>query len=147
VCGQDRHQESQAEQFGDRNDDKHGRAAPRSVTPEEIRGTRTGRGSRREEDRHQHGSRIQRYGLLARSGISDERAVAEFKEARQARELLYALFLDRVQCPGERCGWLFLDTTKRGNPRWCSMSECGQEAKNLNRRTTSSLCHGKIMLR
>lgn len=38
------------------------------------------------------------------------------------------------QCPGERCGWLFLDTTKRGNRRWCSMEECGQEAKVARRR-------------
>ncbi|HEX3803990.1 MAG TPA: CGNR zinc finger domain-containing protein [Solirubrobacteraceae bacterium] len=38
------------------------------------------------------------------------------------------------QCPGDHCGWLFLDTTKRGNRRWCSMRECGQEAKDAQRR-------------
>jgi predicted RNA-binding Zn ribbon-like protein len=38
------------------------------------------------------------------------------------------------QCPGDRCGWLFLDTSKRGNRRWCSMRECGQEAKDEQRR-------------
>jgi predicted RNA-binding Zn ribbon-like protein len=38
------------------------------------------------------------------------------------------------QCPGGNCGWLFLDTTKRGNRRWCSMSECGQDAKDERRR-------------
>jgi predicted RNA-binding Zn ribbon-like protein len=38
------------------------------------------------------------------------------------------------QCPGDNCGWLFLDTTKRGNRRWCSMSECGQDAKDERRR-------------
>jgi predicted RNA-binding Zn ribbon-like protein len=38
------------------------------------------------------------------------------------------------ECPGERCGWLFLDTTKRGNRRWCSMRECGTEAKLSRRR-------------
>jgi predicted RNA-binding Zn ribbon-like protein len=38
------------------------------------------------------------------------------------------------ECPGDRCGWLFLDTSKRGNRRWCSMSECGQEAKDEQRR-------------
>lgn len=38
------------------------------------------------------------------------------------------------QCPGEHCGWLFLDTTKRGNRRWCSMAECGQDAKDEYRR-------------
>ena len=39
------------------------------------------------------------------------------------------------QCPGDQCGWFFLDTTKRGNRRWCSMGECGQEAKTARRRT------------
>jgi predicted RNA-binding Zn ribbon-like protein len=38
------------------------------------------------------------------------------------------------QCPGEHCGWFFLDATKRGNRRWCSMSECGQDAKDARRR-------------
>ncbi len=41
------------------------------------------------------------------------------------------------QCPGEHCGWFFLDVTKRGNRRWCSMSECGQEAKTMRRRARS----------
>jgi predicted RNA-binding Zn ribbon-like protein len=42
---------------------------------------------------------------------------------------------DRLkQCPGDHCGWFFLDSTKRGNRRWCSMSECGQEAKTARRR-------------
>jgi predicted RNA-binding Zn ribbon-like protein len=37
--------------------------------------------------------------------------------------------LARVKvCPGT-CGWLFLDTTKNGRRRWCSMSECGTGAK------------------
>jgi predicted RNA-binding Zn ribbon-like protein len=31
------------------------------------------------------------------------------------------------ECPG--CGWLFLDTSKNGNRRWCSMDECGSRAK------------------
>jgi predicted RNA-binding Zn ribbon-like protein len=38
------------------------------------------------------------------------------------------------QCPGDQCGWFFLDTTKRGNRRWCSMAECGQDAKDEYRR-------------
>jgi predicted RNA-binding Zn ribbon-like protein len=41
------------------------------------------------------------------------------------------------QCPGDRCGWFFLDTTKRGNRRWCAMSECGQDAKTARRRALS----------
>jgi predicted RNA-binding Zn ribbon-like protein len=38
------------------------------------------------------------------------------------------------QCPGDHCGWIFLDATKRGNRRWCLMSECGQDAKDEARR-------------
>jgi predicted RNA-binding Zn ribbon-like protein len=43
------------------------------------------------------------------------------------------------QCPGEHCGWFFLDTTKRGNRRWCSMSECGQDAKVARRRARTEI--------
>jgi predicted RNA-binding Zn ribbon-like protein len=43
--------------------------------------------------------------------------------------LLDPAALARVKvCPGT-CGWLFLDTTKNGRRRWCSMSECGTGAK------------------
>ncbi len=42
------------------------------------------------------------------------------------------------QCPGEHCGWFFLDTTKRGNRRWCLMSECGQVAKSAGRRNRAA---------
>lgn len=31
------------------------------------------------------------------------------------------------ECPG--CGWLFLDTSRNGNRRWCSMSTCGSRDK------------------
>lgn len=30
-------------------------------------------------------------------------------------------------CPGDSCGWIFLDT--RGRRRWCSMATCGNRAK------------------
>jgi predicted RNA-binding Zn ribbon-like protein len=52
-----------------------------------------------------------------------------------AIELLRAEPSPRLkQCPGDHCGWFFLDTTKRGNRRWCLMSECGQDAKDERRR-------------
>jgi predicted RNA-binding Zn ribbon-like protein len=52
-----------------------------------------------------------------------------------AVELLQTTPTLRVkQCPGDHCGWFFIDKTKRGNRRWCSMEECGQDAKNLKRR-------------
>jgi predicted RNA-binding Zn ribbon-like protein len=38
--------------------------------------------------------------------------------------------LDRLkQCPGESCGWLFLDTSRNGSRQWCDMRDCGNLAK------------------
>ena len=33
------------------------------------------------------------------------------------------------RCAAEDCDWLFLDTSKRGNRRWCDMTICGNRAK------------------
>ena len=32
-------------------------------------------------------------------------------------------------CPGTDCGWLFIDETKNGRRKWCSMESCGNRAK------------------
>jgi predicted RNA-binding Zn ribbon-like protein len=38
--------------------------------------------------------------------------------------------LTRVKrCEGEKCGWLFFDTTKNKSRRWCEMEVCGNRAK------------------
>lgn len=53
-----------------------------------------------------------------------------------ATDLITSSDLARVkECDGERCGWLFLDTSKAGRRRWCSMSDCGNRAKNVRRRS------------
>jgi len=45
-------------------------------------------------------------------------------------ELLLGSRLSRVRhCANERCLWLFLDDSKSGTRRWCSMSACGNRAK------------------
>ena len=45
-----------------------------------------------------------------------------------AYELLLSDRLDRIkECTN--CGWLFLDTTKNGTRRWCSMNTCGSIVK------------------
>jgi predicted RNA-binding Zn ribbon-like protein len=46
-------------------------------------------------------------------------------------DLLVSPRLHRVgRCEGVGdCGWLFLDTTKNGSRRWCSMETCGSLAK------------------
>jgi predicted RNA-binding Zn ribbon-like protein len=33
------------------------------------------------------------------------------------------------QCANDRCLWLFLDDSKNGTRRWCSMQSCGNRAK------------------
>lgn len=45
--------------------------------------------------------------------------------------LLVSADLSRVrECPGDDgCGWLFLDTSRNGRRRWCSMQVCGNRAK------------------
>jgi predicted RNA-binding Zn ribbon-like protein len=49
---------------------------------------------------------------------------------KSAYELLLSDKLERVkECPN--CGWLFLDTTKNGRRRWCSMEDCGSNVKAL----------------
>lgn len=42
------------------------------------------------------------------------------------------------QCVGHRCGWLFLDTTKSNNRRWCEMEVCGNRAKQKRRHRRAS---------
>lgn len=38
--------------------------------------------------------------------------------------------LSRVRiCAAEGCGWMFLDDSRGGNRRWCSMRTCGNRAK------------------
>lgn len=47
-----------------------------------------------------------------------------------ASNLLGGAGLEKVkQCANEECRWLFLDDSKSGNRRWCSMSSCGNRAK------------------
>lgn len=47
-----------------------------------------------------------------------------------AREVLFSAKLDRVkECPGDNCGWLFLDTSRNGKRTWCDMKDCGNLAK------------------
>jgi predicted RNA-binding Zn ribbon-like protein len=33
------------------------------------------------------------------------------------------------QCANPQCRWLFLDDSKAGTRRWCSMASCGNRAK------------------
>lgn len=47
-----------------------------------------------------------------------------------AADLLENGGLDRLkECPGPRCGWVFLDASKNRSRTWCSMKTCGNTAK------------------
>jgi predicted RNA-binding Zn ribbon-like protein len=47
---------------------------------------------------------------------------------RSAADLLTSADLRAIgRCPGEQCGWLFLDPS--GRRRWCTMAVCGNRAK------------------
>lgn len=45
-------------------------------------------------------------------------------------ELLVAPEAARVHlCEGDDCGWLFIDASRAGSRRWCTMSDCGNLMK------------------
>ena len=49
---------------------------------------------------------------------------------KDAAELFTSELLPRVsRCGDERCGWLFLDTSRNKSRRWCDMKDCGNRAK------------------
>ena len=55
-------------------------------------------------------------------------AAALWPVSHSAGQLLLSGPLDRLgECPG--CGWLFLDTSRNGTRRWCSMATCGSRDK------------------
>jgi len=50
--------------------------------------------------------------------------------ALDAIRLLESPERDRVrQCADSECGWFFLDTSRNGSRRWCSMQACGNRNK------------------
>jgi predicted RNA-binding Zn ribbon-like protein len=51
--------------------------------------------------------------------------------ASDAVDLLHSPHVSRIKIcdSGTGCGWLFLDTTRSGTRRWCSMAVCGTRAK------------------
>ncbi len=50
--------------------------------------------------------------------------------AREGVSLLGGDFSHRIrQCEGPPCAVLFVDTSRKGDRRWCSMSACGNKAK------------------
>lgn len=85
------------------------------------------------------GALLERAGAGVRAGlVSPENPTAAGSIpaglALLAVQALYTLPPDRVRTCG-RCGWLFLDSSRGGRRRWCSMSTCGNREKaNRHRR-------------
>jgi predicted RNA-binding Zn ribbon-like protein len=53
--------------------------------------------------------------------------------ARDAIDLFTGPLADRIrQCNGRRCSLLFVDASRPGKRRWCSMQRCG----NLHKQRT-----------
>jgi predicted RNA-binding Zn ribbon-like protein len=51
--------------------------------------------------------------------------------ALSAFDLLQGLPLERTrECAGPRCTWIFIDTSRGGQRRWCDMATCGNQAKS-----------------
>lgn len=49
---------------------------------------------------------------------------------RDAENLLCSPLAAKIRvCAAEGCGWFFLDTSKNGTRRWCSMKLCGNREK------------------
>jgi predicted RNA-binding Zn ribbon-like protein len=66
----------------------------------------------------------------SRSSLSGTAQALLSSIARDAIILLGGETSQRLrQCEGETCALLFLDSSRRGDRRWCSMSGCGNKAK------------------
>lgn len=71
-------------------------------------------------------ARRSRWMLDPRRPVADALSVI----ARDAITVLGAGPAERVRtCEGANCAGLFLDTSRGGNRRWCSMNTCGNRAK------------------
>ncbi len=77
-----------------------------------------------------------------RLGVGDENFIWEWMGAKRAldqplwriadsaAEMMTTDDLTRLrECPGEDCGWLFLDTSKNSRRQWCDMQTCGNLVK------------------
>lgn len=59
--------------------------------------------------------------------------------ARDALDLVTSPEFAKVRrCAGPRCGALFLDTSRPGTRRWCSMELCGNQAKKSTYRAKAA---------
>lgn len=68
--------------------------------------------------------------VLRGTAGTDSLALPLWRLAESAAQLLVSGEWRRVhECPGDDCGWLFLDKTRNGNRRWCDSADCGNRAR------------------
>ncbi|WP_026411592.1 CGNR zinc finger domain-containing protein [Actinomadura oligospora] len=69
----------------------------------------------------------------ARFGVGVETSGLEYLNHElvlRAADLFRDPPLERTRvCPGQRCGWVFIDTSRGGRRRWCDMATCGNASK------------------
>ncbi|WP_019011729.1 CGNR zinc finger domain-containing protein [Deinococcus aquatilis] len=94
--------------------------------------------ARLEAARHQHLQNDGRDFRWVWDEVPDLRRVW-WPVALDAADLLTSDLRHRVgECADDRgCGWLFLDVSKAGRRRWCSMKDCGNRAKAQRHRATA----------
>ncbi|MBI5946853.1 MAG: CGNR zinc finger domain-containing protein [Chloroflexi bacterium] len=64
------------------------------------------------------------------TGMGEDLGSVLWPIAVSAARLLASEDLELVRrCAGDRCDWLFLDTSRNHSRRWCSMSDCGNRSK------------------
>jgi predicted RNA-binding Zn ribbon-like protein len=57
-------------------------------------------------------------------------------------ELLLSAEAERLRlCASHDCGWLFLDVSRNGRRRWCSMAACGNVEKARRFRSRAGSGH------
>lgn len=76
-------------------------------------------------------ARLQRHARSFHWHLAEDLELVRRAIARDAMLLLESNLIERVKlCPGsDDCGWLFLDASKNGSRRWCSMDGCGNRVK------------------
>jgi predicted RNA-binding Zn ribbon-like protein len=72
-------------------------------------------------------------------GDADDMRQPIFPITASAINLLTSKTVQRIRsCAGEHCDWLFIDNSRNHLRRWCSMDECGNQAKMKRRRVAKS---------
>jgi predicted RNA-binding Zn ribbon-like protein len=83
-------------------------------------------------------AKLEHHGRRYRWQLDHDLESIRWSVARDAVAMLEDDDLRRLKlCPGNNCGWVFLDTSRNGTRRWCSMAGCGNRTKARRHRHKS----------